>query len=64
MEEKLFYNKNDVCRILGISDSKAYQIIRQLNVELARNGYITVRGRVPAEYFEKRVGIKKKAKAS
>ena len=55
MEEgKLFYNKNDVCEILGVADSKAYKIIKQLNDELASNGYITVRGRVPAEYFEKR----------
>mgnify|MGYP000050505580 FL=1 len=60
MEEgKLFYNKNDVCEILGVADSKAYKIIKQLNDELASNGYITVRGRVPAEYFEKRLAIKK-----
>lgn len=31
MEEgKLFYNKNDVCEILGVADSKAYKIIKQL----------------------------------
>lgn len=40
MEEgKLFYNKNDVCEILGVADSKAYKIIKQLNDELASNGY-------------------------
>lgn len=64
MEEKLFYTKNDICQILGISDSKAYQMMRQLNAELTKSGYMTVRGRVPAEYFEKRVGIKRKPKAS
>lgn len=65
MEEgKLFYNKNDVCEILGVADSKAYKIIKQLNDELASNGYITVRGRVPAEYFEKRLAIKKRKAVS
>jgi hypothetical protein len=64
MEEKLFYQKDDICQILGIADTKAYKIIKQLNAELEKSGYITVRGRVPAEYFEKRVGIKRKAKAS
>lgn len=65
MEEgKLFYNKNDVCEILGVADSKAYKIIKQLNDELASIGYITVRGRVPAEYFEKRLAIKKRKAVS
>lgn len=65
MEEgKLFYNKNDVCEILSVADSKAYKIIKQLNDELASNGYITVRGRVPAEYFEKRLAIKKRKAVS
>lgn len=62
--EKLFYNKHDICEILGIAEGKAYKLIRQLNDELANNGYITVRGRVPAEYFEKRLGIKRKKTAS
>lgn len=64
MEDKLFYKKDDICKILDVADTKAYEIIKQLNAELEKSGYITVRGRVPAEYFEKRLGVKKKAKAS
>lgn len=60
MDDKLFYTKDDICGILGIADSKAYKIIRQLNDELESKGYITVRGRVPAEYFQKRFNINKR----
>ena len=31
-----FYNVNDVVDILGVSRPKAYAIMRQLNLELAR----------------------------
>ena len=41
----------DVKKILGISASKAYVIIRQLNSELKSKGYIVIAGRVPRKYF-------------
>ena len=45
----------DVSEILQIGETKAYQIIRQLNDELAKKGYLTVRGRISEAYFQKRV---------
>ncbi len=42
----------DIMEILGISDGKAYGIIRQLNKELEAKGYHTVSGRVSRKYFE------------
>lgn len=42
---------SDVKKILGISASKAYVIIRQLNKELKAKGYIIIAGRVPKKYF-------------
>lgn len=44
----------DVVAALGVSRSTAYQIIRRLNGELEKAGYITVRGKVSRVYFEKR----------
>lgn len=44
----------EVMKRLGVKESKAYSIIRSLNKELKSNGYITVCGRVPRRYFEKR----------
>lgn len=49
-----FYKVEDVRRILGISTSKAYKIIQQLNKELKERGYITIAGRVPAKYFKEK----------
>ncbi|KAB1437583.1 helix-turn-helix domain-containing protein [Candidatus Galacturonibacter soehngenii] len=49
-----FYTVEDVKKILGISDSKAYQIIRKLNKELSNKGYITVAGRIPKKFFNER----------
>ena len=42
----------DVMEILGVSDGKAYGIIRQLNKELESRGFHTVTGRVSRQYFE------------
>lgn len=42
---------DQVMKVLGISSSKAYQIIRSLNNELKTKGYIVIAGRVPKKYF-------------
>lgn len=47
----------EVRDIYGCGLSKAYEIIQQLNRELAAKGKITIRGRVPRRYFEERVGL-------
>lgn len=44
----------DVQEALGVSESAGYAIIRRLNEELEKAGYITVRGKVSRAYFEKR----------
>lgn len=49
----------DISEICGISESKSYQIIRQLNEELDKKGYLTFRGRVSRAFFyEKMYGMK------
>ena len=44
----------DVMQILGISQSKAYQIMRKINRELEAEGYETIAGRVPREILLRR----------
>lgn len=49
----------DIAEMCDISESKAYQIIRQLNDELKAKGYLVFRGRVSRVYFlEKMYGMK------
>lgn len=55
MENKRFLNVNDVAQYLNISVPTAYKIIRQLNGELGKQGYLTVAGRVSRAYFEQKV---------
>ena len=43
--DKLYLNVDDVMALLGVSKSKAYQIIKGLNGEMAANGYLTVKGK-------------------
>lgn len=52
---KQILNVKDVMAVLGVSEAKGYKIIKQLNSELAANGYITIPGKVPKAYFEEKV---------
>ena len=51
---KQLYNAHDVMNILCVSESKAYKIIKQLNNELEQDNFLTVRGKVPIAYLQKR----------
>ena len=53
-------NAEEVMDILQVKQSKAYQIIRQLNKELSGMGLITVPGRVDANYFKKKLFYEEK----
>ena len=46
-----FITASEVAEIMGISRSKAYQIVREMNRELKAQGYLTVAGKCPAQYF-------------
>ena len=46
MEECMFIKADEIRRLLGISRSKAYQIIRELNAELKSQGYMVLNGKV------------------
>ena len=56
-----FLTKEDVSAILGVSGSNACKIIADLNRELESKGYLTVKGKVVATYFEERYMYKQKA---
>lgn len=51
---KQVYTAKDISEILGVSESKSYSYIRQMNEELKEKGYIICRGRVPVAYFKER----------
>lgn len=53
--ERKVLEVGDVMQILGISRSAAYKLMRQINSELEKKGYIVIRGKVSRKYFEERI---------
>ncbi len=52
--ENMFIQVDEVCEILGVSRSKAYRLMRQLNAELEKKGRLTIHGKVLRKYFMER----------
>lgn len=44
----------DLANELGISKGHAYKVIRRLNEELEKSGFIIVAGKVPRAFWEKK----------
>ena len=54
MPEKNYLSVDEVACVMGISKSYAYKIVRKLNAELDKLGFLTVSGRVNRQYFMER----------
>ena len=60
--DKLFLNAEEVSQSLGVSKPYAYKLVRELNEELKKKGFITVSGRISTKYFEERFyGLEQKS---
>lgn len=58
MQNCLYYTASDVMNILGVSKTSAYRIIKRLNKELEKKGYLVTTGKVPKKYLaEKCYGL-------
>ena len=55
MNEKNFLTENDVATFMGISVPMAYKVIRRLNDDLKKQGYITISGKISRIYFEEKI---------
>ena len=59
-EERNYYTVEDVMKLLGVKQSKAYDIMRSIRKELIASGNLIEEypvGRVPKRYFNSRCGI-------
>lgn len=54
MNKNAYVDVKEVSQLLGVSQSKAYQIIKQLNDDLKKDGYLTIAGKVSRAYFCKK----------
>ena len=55
MKDKNFFNATDVAEYMDVSIPMAYKIIRRLNDELQKQGYLTVSGKISRRYFEQKI---------
>ena len=51
---KIYYSAKDISDMLDVSVSKAYGLIKIMNQELEKEGYLVISGKVPIAYFKKR----------
>lgn len=54
MKTNYMMGVEDVAMELGISKGHAYKVIRKLNNELEKSGYIVVAGKIPRAFWEKK----------
>ena len=61
MAGQMFMRVDEVAEELGVSKPYAYRLIRDLNEELKKTGYITISGRIDRKFFyEKFYGTKER----
>ncbi len=53
MNEKIYYNAEDIFKMLGVSMGKSYKILREMNRDLAGRRFFTIVGKIPVEYFRR-----------
>ncbi len=59
--EKMFLKVSDVMKVLDVSESYAYKLIRKLNKELENKGCFVIAGRIDRQFFyEHFYGIQKR----
>ena len=52
--ESIFMRVSEVAEELGVSQSYAYKLVRQLNKELAETGCIIIPGRIDRKFFHEK----------
>lgn len=47
----IYFTAQEVAVMLGVSRGQAYKLVKGMNEELAKQGYIVISGKVPKKYF-------------
>lgn len=54
MKSERFVKAEELADELGVSKPFAYKLIREMNEELQKSGFITISGRVSRQFFEEK----------
>ena len=55
MSSKNFIKAEEVAQELEVSKQYAYKLVREMNDELKKKGFITIAGRVSRKFFEEKL---------
>lgn len=55
MKNEIFVTAEEVAEELRVSKPYAYKLIREMNAELKRKGFLTISGKVSRQYFSERI---------
>jgi len=54
MTNSILIDAAEVAKILDVSKTYAYKVVRELNDELKSKGFITIAGKVSRKFFEEK----------
>ena len=54
MKKELFVKVEEIAEELGVSKPYAYKLVREMNEELKKKGFLSIAGRVSRRYFEEK----------
>ncbi len=55
MKETIFMTAQEVADLLGISKGLAYRMIKSMNDQLKKEGYLTISGKINRAYFNEKI---------
>lgn len=53
-KSEMYMKVDEVCKLLEVSPSYAYRVIKELNKELSEKGFWIISGKVSRKYFNER----------
>ncbi len=51
--QSIYITASELAEVMGVSNGHAYKLIREMNSELKKQGYLTIAGKLPRAYLEK-----------
>lgn len=51
--KSIYITASELAEVMGVSSGHAYKLIREMNSELKKQGYLTIAGKLPRAYLEK-----------
>lgn len=51
--QSIYITAPELAQVMGVSNGHAYKLIREVNTELKKQGYLTIAGKLPRAYLKK-----------